>query len=109
MSFCSAYNSNKKHRPLCFFLSIILFLQIVLLSSCSAESLKKDKISIVCTAFSQYDFVKEIIGENSELFDVVYLFENGTDVHNFESTIVADSKIQILYSDIFIYNGEVGS
>jgi len=79
---------------------------MVFLSSCfDSEKGKKDKISIVCTAFSQYDFVKEIVGEKSEKFDIKYLFENGADVHSFETDVGFNVKIQILNSDLFIYNG----
>ncbi len=85
---------------------IILVLSVLSTSSCFKEKDEdKTKYLIVCTAFPQYDFVKEIIKGNEEKFDVVYLFDNGADVHSFETDIGFKVKIQIMESDMFIYNG----
>ncbi len=88
-------------------ISVIILCIVVLLStvSCSDNNGEKDKISIVCTAFSQYDFVKQIVGEKEDLFDITYLFENGADVHSFENDVGFNVKIKIMNSDVFIYNG----
>ena len=73
--------------------------------SCGFDTDDDKKISIVCTAFPQYDFVKEIVGERQDSFDITYLFDNGADVHSFEGDISFNVKIKILNSDLFIYNG----
>lgn len=87
--------------------SIIILIISVLLTtaSCSDNNAEKNKISIVCTAFSQYDFVKQIVAEKEDLFDITYLFENGADVHSFENDVGFNVKIKIMNSDVFIYNG----
>lgn len=62
-----------------------------------------DKISIVCTTFPQYDWVREIIGEEAERFDLTLLLDNGVDLHNYQPT--AEDVAKISSSDIFIYVG----
>jgi zinc transport system substrate-binding protein len=88
---------------------ILVFLTVSLVfvnTSCVYyKKSEKEKISIVCTAFPQYDFVKEIIKGNENKFDVLYLFDNGADVHSFETDIGFKVKAKIIESDIFIYNG----
>jgi zinc transport system substrate-binding protein len=84
---------------------LMVALNILFLISCGNNEKDDDKPNIVCTAFPQYDFVKEILGEKIEDFNVEYLFSNGADVHSFENDIGYDKKIKILKSDIFIYNG----
>ena len=81
-----------------------LFVLPSLLTSCGKTG-GKDKISIVCTAFPQYDFVMNILGENSENFEVTYLLESGTDMHSYSNTISVDDKVKILSCDLFICIG----
>ncbi len=82
------------------FLFFLLIFPVVLYSSCSESKTDSNKFSIVCTAFSQYDFVKEIIGEKIDLFEISYLFENGADVHSFENDVGFNVKIKIMNSDV---------
>lgn len=84
---------------------ILIMVSMLLYNSCSNQNSTDKKINIVCTAFPQYDFVKEIVGDLEEKFDIVYLFDNGADVHSFKTDISFNDKIQIINSDMFIYNG----
>ncbi|MDD4565588.1 MAG: metal ABC transporter substrate-binding protein [Eubacteriales bacterium] len=59
-----------------------------------------DKISVVATIFPQYDFVREIAGDNVEL---TMLLPPGAESHSFEPTPQDITKIQ--NCDIFIYVG----
>ena len=62
-----------------------------------------DKLSIVCTTFSQYDWVKNILGKEAERFDVTLLLDNGVDMHSYQPTA---KDIAIAGSaDLFIYVG----
>ena len=61
------------------------------------------KYRIVCTIFPEYDWVREIIGDASDAFDVQLLLDNGTDVHNYQPTV--DDIVKISNSDVFIYAG----
>ena len=84
---------------------ILMLISILLCNSCGNQNPTDKKINIVCTAFPQYNFVKEIVGELEEKFNIVYLFDNGADVHSFKTDISFNVKIQIINSDMFIYNG----
>ena len=62
-----------------------------------------DKISIVCTTFPQYDWVRNILEKEAERFDVTLLLDNGVDMHSYQPTV---KDIAIVGSaDLFIYVG----
>ena len=63
----------------------------------------EDKISIVCTTFPQYDWVREVIGDQKEQFDLTLLLDDGVDLHSYQPT--AEDIAKISSSDIFIYVG----
>ena len=66
------------------------------------KSGKKDKISVVTTIFPEYDWVKEIVGDNENV-DLTMLLANGVDLHSFQPTTEDISKISTC--DVFIYVG----
>ncbi len=72
------------------------------LCSCRTNIDEADGLSIVCTAFPQYDFVKNIIGSEEGL---TLLLDDGADLHSYEPT--AQDIIKIGSADIFIYGGGV--
>lgn len=77
----------------------------VLLAGCGDKvSGDNDKIKVVCTLFPQYDWAREIIGDNDNI-ELVLLVENGNDLHSFQPT--ADDIITISSCDMFIYGGGV--
>lgn len=59
-----------------------------------------DKLSVVCTIFPQYDFVRQIAGDRVEL---TMLIRPGGDVHYYEPT--PQDIIDIYDCDLFIYVG----
>ncbi len=61
----------------------------------------QERISIVCTMFPQYDFVRQIVGDKSDNY---LLLTPGADTHSYEPT--TDDMIRITKSDIFIYIGD---
>lgn len=85
-------------------ISILLMIIFILpvLSACTGTVTETDGISIVCTAFPQYDFVKNIIGNENGL---TLLLDDGADLHSYEPT--AQDIIAIATADIFIYGGGV--
>lgn len=85
-------------------LSIIITVLITAsaLCSCGTNIEKAEGLSIVCTAFPQYDFAKNIIGSEDGL---TLLLDDGTDLHSYEPT--AQDIIKIGSADIFIYVGGV--
>ncbi|MCR5527359.1 MAG: metal ABC transporter substrate-binding protein [Lachnospiraceae bacterium] len=69
----------------------------------STETSGSEKYSIVCTTFPQYDWVKEILGDAADKFEVTYLMDNGTDLHSFQPS--AEDIMKIGDADLFIYVG----
>ncbi len=85
---------------------LLTILTIALMTSCSSNSTVQsdnDKISIVCTSFPQYDWVKEIVGTNIDKFDITILQDSGVDLHSYQPT--TDDIIKISNCDMFIYVG----
>ncbi len=77
-------------------------------STLFAKAKKSDKkasakISIVTTIFPEYDWVRELLGDNSSNADLTLLLGNGVDLHSYQPTIQDVAKIST--ADIFIYVG----
>ena len=99
----------KKNRI--WMLGVILSLSVALTVGCQNESnsngnsegVEKDKISIVCTTFPQYDWAKQVIGEQIGQYDLTLLLDNGVDLHSYQPT--AEDIAKISDCDLFIYVG----
>lgn len=70
------------------------------LSACSNLPESNDTLSIVCTAFPQYDYIKNIMGSDNNL---TLLLDDGGDLHSYEPT--AQDIIAIGSADLFVYIG----
>lgn len=64
------------------------------------SQISSDKLSIVVTTFSTYDFSRQIVEDNA---DVIYLLGPGVDSHGYEPS--AADLIKIKNADVFIYIG----
>lgn len=66
---------------------------------------KKDKttISVVCTTFPEYDWVRQLIGSHKYNFELTYLLGNGTDIHSFQPS--ASDMALISGCDLFVCVG----
>ncbi len=87
-----------------FFAVILIGLVIVLsFAGCSGEQVDDNRLNVVCTIFPQYDFVREIAGDNVNL---KMLLPYGIESHDFdlENLSVADITA-VGKSDLFIYVG----
>lgn len=92
---------------------LFVFLLVVLmglgvLTSCSDDSKtsktnNEKKLSIVCTVFPEYDWVKQILGSGGKDAEITMLLDNGVDLHSYQPT--ADDIIKISNCDMFIYVG----
>lgn len=70
----------------------------------SVDAAESDKgLSIVTTIFPEYDWVKEILGDNPGNANITMLLDNGVDLHSFQPT--ADDIIKISTCDLFVYVG----
>ena len=81
-------------------LCILTFVGV--LSGCGNQT-KSDKIEIVTTIFPEYDWVKEIVGENTGRVNITMLIDSGTDLHSYQPT--ADDIVKVATCDLFIYVG----
>lgn len=98
------------------FISILLITVMVILciSACGQKnsSTKEDnhtvqnrgaKIKVVTTIFPEYDWVKEIAGDEISNMDLTMLLDNGVDLHSYQPTALDIMKISDC--DLFIYVG----
>ena len=85
-------------------LTLLLALLLVLSGCSSSEVLEdSDKPSIVCTAFPQYDWTLQILGDRAEDFKVTLLNHQGTDMHSFQPT--AGNMVSMANCDLVIHIG----
>lgn len=93
-------------------LLIIMIITILLLSSCSAQTNKVDKdsvlknqnknLSVVTTIFPLYEFAKIVGGDH---VNVLLLLPPGAEPHSYEPKVSDIKKID--NADVFIYVGEI--
>ncbi len=69
----------------------------------AAKAKKSDKIKVVTTIFPEYDWTREIIGDNAANIELTLLLGNGVDLHSYQPSIQDIAKIST--ADIFIYVG----
>lgn len=77
-----------------------------LLTGCgtpSAPEQTNDKLRIVTTIFPEYDWVREILGDQADRVELTMLLDNGVDLHSFQPT--ADDMVAISNCDLFLYTG----
>lgn len=89
-------------------LLLILCLSIGGLSGCgnkTSDLTQKDSemLHIVCTTFPQYDWIREILGDEIANAEVTLLLDKGVDIHNYQPS--AADIAEISKSDVFIYVG----
>ncbi len=61
------------------------------------------KLSIVTTIFPEYDWVKQILGENQANVDLTMLLDKGVDLHSYQPSAYDMAKIS--KCDLFVYAG----
>ena len=62
-----------------------------------------EKKSVVVTIFPEYDWVRNIIGDCKDNYDITMLLDNGVDLHSYQPTAVDIAKVA--ECDMFIYVG----
>lgn len=93
-------------KVLCIVISICTVL--CLFASCGGNentpaAPEDGKLSVVCTVFPQYDWVREILGEKLEDVSLTLLLDSGTDLHSYQPT--AADIMKIGSADLFVYVG----
>ncbi len=80
----------------------LILAAVMLCAFCSCADTESTKgLKVVCTAFPQYDFAKNILGDTD--YTLTLLTKNGEDLHSYEPT--AADIIEIGTADLFIYVG----
>lgn len=69
----------------------------------TTEASSGEKLKIVTTIFPEYDWVKQILGEESSNADLTMLLDDGVDLHSYQPT--AEDITKISDCDLFIYVG----
>ncbi len=64
---------------------------------------KGERLSVVCTIFPAYDWMRQILGEQAEQVDLTLLLDSGVDLHNYQPT--AADIVKIGGCDLFVYVG----
>ena len=68
-----------------------------------AEETATGKIKVVTTIFPEYDWVRQIAGDQASNMELTMLLDNGVDLHSYQPT--ADDIMKISDADLFIYVG----
>jgi len=86
-----------------YFIIAVIFVSAIF-AGCSGEWGNNGKISVVCTTFPQYDWARQIIGEeNTDKFDLTFLINSHVDLHSYNPSVPDIAKIK--KCDVFIYVG----
>ncbi len=89
------------------FISVILCVVLAAstLSACKSSENSADSttISIVVTIFPEYDWAREILGDEAENVELTLLIGTGVDLHSFQPSV--EDILKISTCDIFIYVG----
>ena len=72
-------------------------------SEYTAAEKSADSLQIVTTIFPEYDWVKQILGDNPADAQGTMLLDNGVDLHSYQPT--AEDILKISTCDLFIYVG----
>ena len=87
-------------------LAVLFAILLLALSAagCAAPGGEKGgKLRIVATIFPEYDWVRQILGEEAKNVELTLLLDNGVDLHSFQPT--ADDIVRISSCDLFLYVG----
>ena len=72
-------------------------------AAASAPASSAEKISVVATIFPEYDWIRNIVGENADHVEIRQLLDKGVDMHSFQPT--AEDMMTIASCDLFVYVG----
>ncbi len=80
----------------------------VLLAGCGFSAVRAAAegprpLSIVCSTFPSYDWVRQILGEDADGVSLTLLLDDGADLHNYQPTVADIAAIQ--GCDLFVYVG----
>lgn len=80
-----------------------LFLATAILFASTFAFAKNSKKTIICTIYPQYDWIMNIVGDKTDIFDISYLTQKGMDLHNYQPNIQDIAKLT--ECDLFVFVG----
>ena len=91
-----------KNKKIIMIVTIILIIVGILMAIFvkPKNTRKTDKLKVVATTFSTYDFTRQIVGDKA---DITFLLGPGVDAHSYEPS--AKDLVTIKNADVFIYIG----
>lgn len=86
-------------------LLLALWIPAAVLSGCAPQddSAASNKLNIVTTIFPAYDWVREILGDETDRAEMTTLLDSGVDLHSYQPTV--DDIVKISDCDLFLYVG----
>lgn len=86
-------------------LLLALWIPAAVLSGCvpQDDSAASNKLNIVTTIFPAYDWVREILGDETDRAEMTTLLDSGVDLHSYQPTV--DDIVKISDCDLFLYVG----
>ncbi len=69
----------------------------------SSKTINEDKINVVCTIFPEQDWIREIVGDNIDKFEITTLMDTNIDLHNYQPS--ASDIVKLSNADMFVYVG----
>lgn len=86
-------------------LLLALWVPAAVLSGCAPQddSAASNKLNIVTTIFPAYDWVREILGAETDRAEITMLLDSGVDLHSYQPTV--DDIVKISDCDLFLYVG----
>ena len=82
-------------------MAVVLVVSMIGFTGCKSGS-SNDKISIVCTIFPQYDFVRQLTKDMDNV-EVTMLLKPGQESHDYDPS--SKDVLKIHKADVFIYVG----
>ena len=84
-------------------LCAVLCTALFAFTGCSRNVQNNGKMNIVCTTYPQYNWIQNIIGEESDKFNLTLLVDGGVDLHSYQPS--AKDMAKISSADVFVYVG----
>lgn len=94
---------GKEMKKTSIILTLIIILSTLFCGCNGAKNTDTQKLKIVTTSFSAYDWTKNILGDELKNTELILLSDNGVDMHSYQPT--ADDIINIQSSDLVILVG----
>ena len=84
-------------------LAITVIVSMLCVMCIPAYAADNKQLTILTTSFHEFDWVRNIIGENNPMFKVDYLVDDGVDLHSFQPNTL--DIVNVSSADMFVYNG----